>query len=152
MICVQTNDAWYDPRYAINQGGFWGSLFRLPILQELAASGPNQHFAHSIFRAVETRLPVVRSANSGVSAIISPNGEIEKQIPYGMSGRLVAEIPIRKPSASFYTRYGDWFAQLCLAALALAAAAQWIAWIKWGRHLASHVAGSDRQDAAPLVG
>ena len=48
--------------------------------------GPKQHFAHSIFRAIETGKYILRSSNNGMSAIINPLGEIEKQIKYGNSG------------------------------------------------------------------
>jgi len=48
--------------------------------------GPQQHLAHSIFRAIESGKYVVRSANNGVAVIINPLGEIEKKIDYGKDG------------------------------------------------------------------
>ena len=48
--------------------------------------GPHQHFAHSIFRAVESGKYLIRSANNGITAIINPIGSIEKQISFGNSG------------------------------------------------------------------
>ena len=48
--------------------------------------GPKQHFAHSIFRALETGKYILRSSNNGMAAIINPLGEIEKKINYGDSG------------------------------------------------------------------
>ena len=48
--------------------------------------GPKQHFAHSIYRAIETGKYILRSSNNGMSAIINPIGEIEKYIEYGKSG------------------------------------------------------------------
>ncbi len=48
--------------------------------------GPEQHFAHTIFRAIENGKYIIRSANNGISAIINPVGVIEKQIEYGKSG------------------------------------------------------------------
>ena len=48
--------------------------------------GPKQHFAHSIFRAIETGKYILRSSNNGMSAIINPLGEIEKKIEFGKSG------------------------------------------------------------------
>ena len=47
--------------------------------------GPQQHFTHSIFRAVESGKYIIRSSNNGVSAIINPIGAIEKEIPQGNS-------------------------------------------------------------------
>ena len=48
--------------------------------------GPKQHFAHSIYRAIETGKYVLRSSNNGMAAIINPLGEIEKYIEFGNSG------------------------------------------------------------------
>ena len=48
--------------------------------------GPKQHFTHSIFRAIETGKYILRSSNNGMSAIINPLGEVEKQIEFGDSG------------------------------------------------------------------
>ena len=48
--------------------------------------GPKQHFAHSIYRAIETGKYILRSSNNGMTAIINPIGEIEKYIEYGKSG------------------------------------------------------------------
>ena len=48
--------------------------------------GPEQHFVHSIFRAIETGKYILRSSNNGISAIINPLGQIEKQIKFGNSG------------------------------------------------------------------
>ena len=48
--------------------------------------GPKQHFAHSIFRAIENGKYVVRASNNGMAAIINPLGQVEKKINYGKSG------------------------------------------------------------------
>ena len=48
--------------------------------------GPKQHFAHSIFRAIENGKYLVRASNNGITAIINPLGQIEKKIDYGKSG------------------------------------------------------------------
>ena len=42
--------------------------------------GPEQHFTHSIFRAIESGKYVLRSANNGTTAIINPLGVIEKKL------------------------------------------------------------------------
>jgi apolipoprotein N-acyltransferase len=41
-----------------------------------ASAGPSQHFAHAVLRAVENRMTVVRSANSGISGIVDPLGRV----------------------------------------------------------------------------
>ena len=42
-------------------------------------SAPHQHLAMAVFRAVENRRPLVRAANTGISAFISPTGEITQK-------------------------------------------------------------------------
>jgi len=114
FICVLTNDSWYDPKYAMEAGGFWGTLFRIPGLHQLASAGPKQHFIHSQLRAMETGLPVVRSANTGISAIIEPDGTIQTSLPYSQGGFLTGEVPIRKDNQpTIYTQWGDWAGLIC---------------------------------------
>ena len=48
--------------------------------------GPKQHFAHSIYRSIESGKYIIRSANNGISAIINPNGTIENQLKFGTTG------------------------------------------------------------------
>ena len=48
--------------------------------------GPEQHFTHSIFRAIESGKYVLRSTNNGTTAIINPLGVIEQNIDINKSG------------------------------------------------------------------
>jgi apolipoprotein N-acyltransferase len=48
--------------------------------------GPKQHFAHSIFRSIETGKYVIRSANNGISAIINPMGIVVQKVEFGSTG------------------------------------------------------------------
>ena len=48
--------------------------------------GPKQHFAHSIFRSIESGKYIIRSANNGISAIINPIGLIEQKVELGSTG------------------------------------------------------------------
>ena len=50
--------------------------------------GPKQHFAHSIFRSIESGKYIIRSANNGISAIINPMGIIEQQVKFGSIGHV----------------------------------------------------------------
>ncbi len=50
--------------------------------------GPEQHFAHSIFRSIESGKYIVRAANNGTSAIINPIGKIEKSLNLNKNGYL----------------------------------------------------------------
>lgn len=73
-----------------------------------------QHFAHSIFRAVENRRPIVRAANNGISAFINSYGKPIEILTdangkaRGARGYATAQI---SPSntKTFYTRFGDLF-------------------------------------------
>lgn len=71
-----------------------------------------QHFSMSVFRAVESRRPVVRCANSGVSAHIDKHGRILKSLPLWKKGQMSCDV---SPSdeMSLYSRLGDFFVLLC---------------------------------------
>jgi apolipoprotein N-acyltransferase len=86
-----TNDAWYG-----------------------RTSAPYQHFSMAVFRAVENRRSLIRAANTGISGFIDPVGRVTD------STQLFTEAALTKNVAflttiTFYTRYGELFARLCLA-------------------------------------
>jgi apolipoprotein N-acyltransferase len=81
-----------------------------------------QHFTAVKFRAVENRIWVVRAGNDGVTAFVSPRGEVAGMLPAGKPGFLVGEVG-PKARDTFYTRHGDILPKLCLGALALSLAA-----------------------------
>ena len=58
--------------------------------------GPNQHFAKSIFRAVENNSFLLRSANKGISAIIDNNGNIIKKLNRNEAGNIEFKVPLIK--------------------------------------------------------
>ncbi|MGH1575654.1 apolipoprotein N-acyltransferase [Planktotalea sp.] len=78
-----TNDAWF---------GTW--------------SGPYQHLVQTQFRAIEQGLPLLRSANTGITATIDAHGRVLDFIPLGQSGYIDTPLP---PSVAktFYARLGD---------------------------------------------
>ncbi len=86
-----TNDAWF------------GSNF-----------GPRQHLAIARVRAVELGLPVIRVANTGISAVIDPHGRITSQLPLSVAGVIDSHLPSALPK-TLYASFGDGiFALLCL--------------------------------------
>ncbi|MBI5789781.1 MAG: apolipoprotein N-acyltransferase [Candidatus Schekmanbacteria bacterium] len=90
FLVTITNDAWFGP-----------------------SAAPYQHFYTLIFRAVENRRYIVRSANTGISGFVDPYGRILKQGGLFTRESLGGEIaPLSE--LTFYTKYGDVFAGACL--------------------------------------
>jgi apolipoprotein N-acyltransferase len=88
-----------------------------------------QHMAICVFRAVENRLSIVRSVNTGISCIIESTGNV-KNTPLagtlpdkavdrtGMAGWLVDNLPIDKRT-TFFSKYGQWLDFCCALCLIL---------------------------------
>ena len=68
--------------------------------------GPQQHLALARMRAIEQGLPLVRSANTGISAMIGPRGALLDQLPLNTAGFLDARVPAPLPQ-TIYARTGD---------------------------------------------
>ena len=71
------------------------------------SNGPYQHFAMTRMRAVEEGLPLVRAANTGISAIIDPYGRVVKSLPLGSEGVIDGDLPAAL-SPTFYALGGVW--------------------------------------------
>ena len=82
--------------------------------------GPKQHYAQARMRAIEEGLPVVRAANTGISAVIDPFGRTVKALPLGRQGVLDSKLP-RPIPPTLYARYGDltFLLMVCLAGLGM---------------------------------
>lgn len=90
LLINQTNDAWFD-----------------------GSAEPRQHLAQSVFRSVETRTPMVRAANTGVSAFVDRCGRVTELVDNGrkdgFAGFLIAAAAISDaPPDNLYFQYGDW--------------------------------------------
>ena len=79
-------------------------------------TGPFQHLAQARLRAVEQGLPVLRVANTGVSAFIDARGGVIAELGLGETGYLDGAIPSALPPTA-YARHGDWPVVLVLTLL-----------------------------------
>jgi len=77
------------------------------------SSGPYQHLAQARLRAVEEGMPVVRAANTGISAVIDAHGRLIASLPLLTEGVLDAALP-EALAPPFYARFGDWILLLML--------------------------------------
>ncbi len=96
----------------------------------LHSAGSHQHLANAIFRCVETRRPMVRAANTGVTCFVNEFGRVTQKLQDDTGstfteGVLTGEVKIpTENELTFYTRHGELFAKLCgvLSAIATLAA------------------------------
>jgi apolipoprotein N-acyltransferase len=70
------------------------------------STGPYQHLQQARLRAIEQGLPVVRAANTGISAVIDPLGRIVARLDLGLEGVLDSTLPSAIPP-TIYARVGD---------------------------------------------
>lgn len=75
---------------------------------------PYQHLAINVLRAVETGRPVLRSANTGISAVIDKTGRLVEKTPLDVPAIILSDVSLMtSDDHNFYTDWGDWFAYLC---------------------------------------
>ena len=88
-MAIITNDAW------------WGDT-----------PGYKQHLSYASLRAIETRRAIARCANTGISAIISPSGEILQPTPWWEQAVICGELPLRE-DITFFVAHGDIVGRIC---------------------------------------
>ena len=86
----------------ITNDGWWGD-----------SHGHIQHFAFARLRAIEHRMWIARSANNGISGIISPDGKVQIQTEYWTEDAFRFTI-YGNPNRTFYSRHGNWIGGLSL--------------------------------------
>ncbi len=90
LLAIITNDGWWNN-----------------------TEGHKQHLSYARLRSIETRKNIVRSANTGISAVINYRGEILKTIRYEQEGLINKNVGMND-KITFYTKYGDYIFRLCL--------------------------------------
>jgi apolipoprotein N-acyltransferase len=102
LILNVTNDSWFGP------------TGERPL-----------HLSLAVFRSIETRLPQLRAANTGISTLILPDGEITQVLPVDEPAILNARVPLSEPRWTLMKAWGDWFGPFALLAGPLGLAATW---------------------------
>src|SRR5215831_5520021 len=92
----------------------------------LRSAGSHQHLANAIFRCVETRRPMVRAANTGVTCFVNEFGRVTQKLQDDMGstfteGVLTGEVKVpTEHDLTFYVLHGELFAKICVAVTAIA--------------------------------
>ncbi|MBT3341711.1 MAG: apolipoprotein N-acyltransferase [Gemmatimonadetes bacterium] len=102
VLVIITNDSWFG-----------------------ASSGPFQHAQIAAMRAVENRRPIARCATNGVSLFVDAYGRSRGHTTFGSAAVRVGSIALSAEGPTFYTRFGDWFAQACLLLTAVSLLLTW---------------------------
>ncbi len=88
FLAIITNDAWWNE-----------------------TQGHKQHLSYAKLRAIETRRDIVRSANTGISAIINAKGDITSRLEYNEKGALSGQLKTNE-KITFYVMAGDYIARI----------------------------------------
>jgi apolipoprotein N-acyltransferase len=93
ILVVTTNDAWFGESFA-----------------------PDQHFNQAVARAVETRRPLIRAANNGISGVIYPSGRVSERSTLNQVRALIYEVPLLpKAGRTLFVRGGYLLAPILAA-------------------------------------
>lgn len=99
IILNVTNDSWFGP---------WAE--------------PELHLSLTVFRSIESRRPQLRATNTGITALILPDGSMTHQTPLNTPQAILVDVPVLGPQPTLMLAWGDWFASaaLLLGSMAMA--------------------------------
>jgi apolipoprotein N-acyltransferase len=103
-----TNDAWFG-----RERPWWSQTSAL-----------YQHPAHLVMRAIENRVGIARSANTGISLFVDPRGRVRQATPLFRPDARIATVETTD-GLTVFTRLGDWIGWLCAAGSAFLLLALW---------------------------
>jgi apolipoprotein N-acyltransferase len=95
VLAISTNDSWFSDSAALRQ-----------------------HHGQAVLRAVETRRSVIRSANTGISSVITPRGTVLGELEPLTQGQITAEVECNS-ALTLYARVGNLLIWLCMAGTAV---------------------------------
>ena len=98
----------------ITNDGWWGDT-----------PGYQQHLKYGALRAIETRSWIARSANTGISCFINPQGEIQQATNWWVPAVIKGKIGMIR-NLTFYTRYGDYIAKSAMYLAVLLVIYSWL--------------------------
>ena len=116
MICLESTFA-HLSREFVRQG----ANFLIYVVNDgwyESAPEPQQHSRRSIYRAIETRRPVIRCANTGISMIIDQLGNIHQELELNKKGNIISTV-YPSDEITFYVKYGDIFIYFMMVIVAL---------------------------------
>ncbi len=93
LILNITNDSWFGP-----------------------TAEPELHLSLAVFRSIEARLPQIRGTNTGISALVMPDGEIVQKTGIFRPEVLNVTVPVLPPVPTLMLKWGEWFGWFALIA------------------------------------
>jgi apolipoprotein N-acyltransferase len=129
LICFEDTIGDLTRRFVLPSDNNPGANLLVDITNDgwfLHSAGSHQHLANAIFRCVETRRPMVRAANTGVTCFVNEFGRVTQKLQDDTGstfteGVLTGEVKVpTEHELTFYTRHGELFAKICAAVTAIA--------------------------------
>ena len=111
LICYESSHPFVARKFIQNGAKFLTIEANDAWLQN--SSGVRQHFELARLRAIEQRVGIIRSANTGISGLIRPSGKVDYKVDFGDQGVFKGKV-ILNDKITFYGTYGSIFSQLCL--------------------------------------
>jgi len=112
MVCIESTYPYFSREF-VNRG----AQFLVYVVNDgwyLNPPEAQQHAKQTIFRAIETRKPILRCGNTGVTWVVSPQGEVLKELKHNNDGILTSDkIEVySNNSKTLYVLAGDWLPYL----------------------------------------